>query len=202
MQELSPHAPAPVIVSGVGRCGTSMLMQILEASGALVVGGTLPLYEQPIDTHIAREVLSGKRETFSPASGDAVKVLCVFLNRLDTSRAFRFIWLVRDPLQQAASQAKMASMATGYRSDGHDLKEMARHNMRLTVEGLHFCQEGFGDGTKVYSRRFEWCIEHPGELVTDLVTFLGLVDPDTAAMCSVVKERPTGCLREIELDLS
>jgi len=202
LSELPQNVPPPVIVSGVGRCGTSMLMHILERSGALVVGGTLPLYEQPIDTHIAREVISGKRETFSPASGDAVKVLAPFLGRLDTSRAFRFIWLLRHPMQQAASQAKMAREVTGHVSTDAELKAMSSQNMRLGVEGLKHCQKGFGDGTTVYCRRFEWCIENPKALVADLVAFLGLGDVDTDLMAAVVKSRPVTCLSSIELILS
>jgi len=165
-----------------------MLMEMLEAGGVPVLG-ELPLYEQPIDSHVAREVMGGKRGIFDVDGGTAAKVLYPYLNRLDPKRAYDFIWLVRDPLQQAASQAKYAFRTAGIESDRQSLRKMAGDNMRLAIEGLRLCTE-FSDGSRCYSRRFEWCLAQPWALARDLAELFPL---DQVAAVTVVRKRDPEC---------
>lgn len=189
----------PTIVSGVGRCGTSMVMAMLEAGGANVLGAR-PLFEQTIDGHIGSEVVLGEKRPLVINPGYVVKILAPFLDRLDTNRAYRFIWLVRNPMQQAASQAKFAHATAGVETTAEQLREMTKHNAQLAQSGMKHCVTGFGDGTQVYARRFEWCLKQPHGLALDLIEFCEL--PGNASeMASVIRQRPSECAAGMEFPI-
>lgn len=198
MKRLESGMPdLPVIVSGVGRCGTSMVMAMLEAGG-FPVKGEAPLYEQPLDRFDkVKAELAAAEHWYNPLDGAATKMLFPYLSHLHSERAYKFIWLVRDPLQQAASQAKFAFATRGEQSDRAALRKMAGANMALGIEGLKKCREGFGDGSMCYSRRFEWCLAQPEALARDLMAFIGF-EADLDAMVAVVRERPGECANEME----
>ena len=187
----------PVVVSGVGRCGTSMIMAMLEAGG-MKVNGSAPLYGGVME--MADSVPAGKRGIFL---GDhtASKLLLPYLDALDPKSAYRFIWMVRDPIQQAMSQAKFAARTKGIDSDATALKQMADHNMKYAKIGLRRCQVGFGEGSTCYARRFEWCLENPGELADDLIEYLGLGKEMFHPMAAVVRKRPVECAEGMEFEV-
>lgn len=187
----------PVIVSGVGRCGTSMLMAMFEAGGFPVLGEP-PLYDQPMKRFVSiRDCLDEiSTHWYEPTEGAATKMLFPFLQNLKTERAYRFIWLVRDPLQQAASQAKFAFANGGPAAEREDLRRLARNNMGLAIEGLKI-HEKFADGSMMYSRRFEWCLGQPEQLARDLASYTE-ADLDLDAMVAVVRKRSGDCSTDLE----
>jgi hypothetical protein len=86
-------------VCGHGRCGSSMLMAMLDAGGLPPVPGSAPgSYELP---NLFAETLGAV-----PLDGYAIKLLdSVLYDPLPTAD-WRFIWLSRDYRQQARSQIK------------------------------------------------------------------------------------------------
>lgn len=101
------------IVAGFGRCGSSLVMQMLEAGG-MPVTGLWPGFE-------AREagvtVRGGtiSREWLATIPGHAIKVLDAQNGGIPQGFDYRIIWCDRDHTQQAKSQIKLASpfMPTG-----------------------------------------------------------------------------------------
>lgn len=106
-----PDQHVIVVVSGLPRSGTSMLMGMLSAGG-------MPLLvdeNRPADAHNPRgyfEYLPVKRmrsdATWMPlARGRAVKIISFLLPNLPTEESYRIVYLARDLDEVLASQAAM-----------------------------------------------------------------------------------------------
>lgn len=83
-------------VCGFGRCGSTMVMTMLVAGGATPGGSPTPPYEGDVEEMWARDL-----------TGTAVKLLdhpATF--GVPYAREWRFVWLDRDPFEQARSYAK------------------------------------------------------------------------------------------------
>src|SRR5271163_1780808 len=97
-----PNPLPPVVVTGFGRCGSSLVMQMLHAAG-FPVTGEYPSFE-------CEEYHFGG---VAPPAG-ASKIL-----NLDCEAPpggpYRWIWLDRNPAQQVKSQAKLLRELGGVR---------------------------------------------------------------------------------------
>lgn len=95
----------PIIVAGMGRCGTSLMMQMLHACGIRCLGHW-PSFEHPnaLEENFDNEWLGG-------LASCAVKILDPA--RLKVKRPFGslLIWIDRDAVQQARSQMKFLEAA-------------------------------------------------------------------------------------------
>ncbi|SFP62484.1 hypothetical protein [Sphingomonas rubra] len=98
---------ATIIVTGLGRCGTSLIMQML-AVGGLPMVGIYPDFESEAAEH---ERGAAPSLWLSRTAGRAVKVLDPHLVPPPAGGAYRAIWLTRDLDQQAASQIKLIGAA-------------------------------------------------------------------------------------------
>lgn len=97
--------PSPTIgVCGFGRCGSTMVMAMLDAGGVKPVAGSAPLsYELP-----GLEALEG-----CDLAGKTVKLLDGIQYYDLPEATWRFIWLDRDVKQQAKSFVKFGSAVLG-----------------------------------------------------------------------------------------
>jgi hypothetical protein len=91
------HNKPITIVAGFGRCGSSLVMQMLAAGGMPTPYSEFPAYE--ID--FARD-----KVLIQALYGGAIKVLDPHINRPPVGPVYRWIWLDRDPVEQAKSMAK------------------------------------------------------------------------------------------------
>lgn len=97
-----PHA---VGVCGFGRCGTTMVMGMLTAGGLPAAADAAHPWE-----------LTMQELRAVPLGGRAVKLLDIPRNAgLPPAPGWRFVWLDRDPVEQAKSQAKMMDVMLGHR---------------------------------------------------------------------------------------
>ena len=104
MSMTTPNDEKPIIlVCGFGRCGTSLMMQMLAAGGIPVVGGA-PGYEE--------EVPAGADAAYwlEHYAGRAIKVLDPQRERPPAGLNYKIIWLDRAFRQQALSQIKFIKM--------------------------------------------------------------------------------------------
>ena len=170
-------------------------MAMLEAGG-FHVAGSLPLYEQPINDYITQGLVDAERYDFDPENGTAYKVVIPFLQHLDARRAFRFIFCLRDPVQQALSQSKFSRLFFGNEVTPENLKAAVEQNMTLTQFGIKHCQEW--PGSQNMCRTFEKMIQEPAKWAYYLNDFAG-GGLDVGAMRAVVRERPVECSNDIEL---
>jgi hypothetical protein len=105
MPRAFPDCPR-VLVAGLGRCGTSLVMQMLAASGLSCLG-TFPDYEDPA---LLGPTAAVNAATLAPF--DAAKWLNPMLTPEPPGRAL-IVWLDRRPVEQARSQIKFLSLMTG-----------------------------------------------------------------------------------------
>jgi hypothetical protein len=115
---------APVlIIAGLGRCGSSLVMQMLAKAGVACVG-TFPDYEVEEVNHRAIDA-SWLREQ----AGRAVKILDPHVATVPAEVSGPVIWLDRNPREQARSQAKVARLMVG-------LPPASREHLRRWERGL------------------------------------------------------------------
>jgi hypothetical protein len=89
------------IVSGFGRCGSSLVMQMLAAGGMPTPYSSYPSYE-----------IERKTKMFmANLYGGALKVLDPHVSRPPKGGVYQFIWLDRDLNEQAKSMAKFIGAA-------------------------------------------------------------------------------------------
>lgn len=94
-------------VCGFGRCGSTMVMAMLNAGGCPPVAGSHS------GTFEVANVAAALQSPFA-LPGHAVKLLdAVLWDWLPSSPEWRFVWVDRDPTQQARSMVKFASLIMG-----------------------------------------------------------------------------------------
>lgn len=175
-----------VIVSGLGRCGTSLVMQMLSAGGLPCVG----LYPGFEDERAGAERVDAA--WLARMDGHAVKILDPQRSRPALPAHRYTLFLTRDHCQQAASQVKFCEMLLGIRTGragrrklqsflGSDEKA-ARIALKLAISPHR-------------EMRFEDIIRHPRQsaqrMAADLSAWWSL---DAGAMTACVRRRSTDCL--------
>ena len=186
-----------VVVAGFQRCGTSLAMRMLDVGG-------LPVYCDPgrRGTSYETDRITGLPEDtawLDDVEGRALKALEPGHFRLPKGRPYRFIWLDRDPREQARSAVKFMTILGGL--DPSQGKEARRGLARMYREerpNVVAMLRSYPDST-LTALRFEDLIRDPGGSASILcyavnTDELGIPPLDPSAMAAQVVERPTGCL--------
>ncbi|TDW63125.1 hypothetical protein EDF57_10680 [Novosphingobium sp. PhB55] len=183
-----------ILVTGLGRCGTSLVMQMLDAAGGPTIGA-FPAFEEP-----AEVALRAYPERWSKlAAGKAVKILNPHLNPPPAQGSYRTIYLSRDFAEQAKSTLKFAGAAAS-RADRRTMEVQLQTEHRQAHKAL--IQLGTG---MYFNLPFEDLITRPLECARDIASFVSArrevpLDPHVMAAC--VKPRDPACLPYLlELDL-
>lgn len=197
---MTPADHRITIVCGFGRCGTSMVMQMLVAAGMPPSGGQWPAFED--DRLLSQRI--GENMPILPLLTAlqppvALKILDPQLFAWPPVAQVRFIWIDRDPRQQALSQLKFISMIQGLEFGGRaGVRAMAaslrrdRPRARARIRRLG----------PLLTLQFEEILIRPAATAARIMDFIpGLTA--RADMARVVRtDRPAGCypgLLEVEL---
>jgi hypothetical protein len=193
--ELAPVETKPsIIVSGLGRCGSSLVMQMLQAAGVPCVGH-YPAFEEPEShpTSMTADWLEARR-------GEAFKILDPQLSNIHLNRLHAVvIFLQRDAGQQAASMAKFGRMVMGLHSDRRHIRRLADSFRR----DLPLARDKYA-GLPMLVLSFERLIVEPrfaAAAMAELLTTHGFTFNADAAV-NVVRMRSPDCypgLLEIDL---
>lgn len=179
-----PDRPS-VIVAGLGRCGSSLTMQMLAAGGYPVVG-EYPAFEPD-------SVRALRRQDNPPLyAGRAVKL--VFGSAWDWRTSHRdalVLYCVRDPDEQAKSQIKFASLMQEITPDLSSpmvrrMRKLLRKDDRRARDWL---RPRAGEWLDV---PFEDTINRPLAAAAGLAAFLG-GDLDVSAIANAVRMRTARC---------
>lgn len=176
-----------VLVAGLGRCGTSLAMQMLHAAG-LRCAGDWPSFEPP-------EMGIG---TVDPAwlsqwQGGAVKALNPHWARLPAGIFAVFVWLDRDPREQARSQIKFVRLMGGSPVGGPLRRETRRVETALRHDRARALR-AIGPRQPLLALRFEALLADPRRAAGAMAGFLApwfALDTDT--MAEAVRPRPAAC---------
>lgn len=187
---LRPH----IIVAGFARCGTTLTMHMLHAAGVACIGET-PGFE-------VREIsgMAVSRDFLFARFGHAFKLLDPHILTLPAGMPRTpVIWLDRNPVQQARSQAKFAHMVGG-------MPMANRDHLRRWAAGLKEDRpralRRFA-GWPVLTLQFEGLIEAPRNSAALIARFLnpwwhGL---DHEAMAAKVLPRSTDCQPGVDIEM-
>lgn len=194
----------PLVVAGLPRCGSSLVMSMLAAGGLDCVGAP-PGYEdssivhgRPIDPQI-----------YWGLGGWAIKVLDPHRNRLPTPSYQRdphvVIWLDRNPIEQVKSQVKFARAAglIHRQSSNDELKKMFRRARGLAVTDRHACMVALR-GARMLQVRFESLVLTPRIEAERIARFVAQHlgrNLDVAAMDARVIRRNPACADSLQIEL-
>jgi hypothetical protein len=101
-----------VVVSGLPRSGTSMMMKMLAEGGLPIVTDELRQADSDnpkgyFEFETVRQMSAGNVEWLADAGGKAVKVISALLEYLPVNYAYKIIFLEREIKEILASQGKM-----------------------------------------------------------------------------------------------
>src|SRR5215216_6221047 len=101
-----------IIVSGLPRSGTSMMMRMLAEGGLPILTDALrrPDDDNPngyLELEVVRQLKEGNIDWLKEANGKAVKIISGLLEYLPQEYQYKIIFMERDPNETLASQKKM-----------------------------------------------------------------------------------------------
>lgn len=178
-----------VLVAGFGRCGTSMVMRMLDSGGFPVhPKNGYPDYEDDIWFSGGVDL-----DWWRDKEGSAVKALepCRIAWPNSSDLDFKVIWLKRNPLEQARSQIKLLEVAVGHRIPNRRgaIKAFARENTLLGP--VRDWMKEIGAGTPL-DISFEDVLANPLGAARRFSEFIGSIDVEAAAD-QVVTARTAKC---------
>lgn len=124
-----PPGPAVIVVSGLPRSGTSMMMRMLEAGGIAPFsdGERAADIDNPEGYYEHRRVMDLERDPdrgwVRQARGRALKVISFLLRHLPDDNTYRIVYMRRNLDEVLASQDKMLDRL-GNEAPGADLEAM------------------------------------------------------------------------------
>lgn len=185
-----------VIVSGLGRCGSSLTMQMLAAGGLKALGAA-PGYE------VSQSMLGVLTPSWLTAQQDcAVKILDPHRLADDVLNlpGQSIIWLTRNLDEQAASQAKFLRLLAGVpvnRKGARGLRSLLREDTDRCHRLLNRLK------APVLRLTFEHLVTHPAGAAETIAAFLPDHGLDPHRMARAVVPRDTRCLPGLlELELT
>jgi tetratricopeptide (TPR) repeat protein len=173
---LPPLGDGVLIVSGLPRSGTSMLMQMLDAGGMPIL--TDKLHDADEDNpkgyfeHEAVKAMFRDQSWLTEAQGKALKVVVPLVCNLPRGCNYRVLLIERDYNEILASQAKMIARRGGSIDDTADRRErLHREYDRLTARAKSVL--GARADVTIMSVRYEGVIKDPGGTAELLNQFAG-----------------------------
>jgi len=166
------------LVAGFGRCGSSLVMQMIHSVGG-PTAGSYPMFE------------TGNRNICVP-DGFSVKILEPLVIGIPKGE-YRTVWMDRDATEQAKSEVKFL------RSMGASIDD---HYVDL-IAGLHRkerfdARERLSKYGEIMTISFERLLTQREE-VQRLAAFLNLDDVDT--MLAQIIPRPTECQADLNIEM-
>ena len=178
-----------VVVSGLPRSGTSLMMKMLQAAGVPVMTDGLrsPDEDNPegyLEWEAIRRV-AAEPELLRAAAGKAVKVISMLLPGLPVSHRYKVIFMNRPVAEVAASQAKMIERRGAKNAPSvsapDELERLLTAHRDQTLRGLRQtpCFE-------LLVVDYPELVRNPDESIAGILRFLG-GSLDAGAMARVVR---------------
>ena len=176
-----------IIVAGLGRCGTSLVMQMLAAACVPTIG-VYPAFEDDINMRLPD--LDAQREFYARCPGHAVKLIDPHLHAPPVGLDYRCIFLTRNTTQQARSILKMAGAPNDRKS-----RRAMETNVRRDTPRARAAIERIGSG-RFLQLGFEEIIHDPAMAASRIALWAGipLCVGTHDAMTACVRRRTAACL--------
>jgi predicted AlkP superfamily phosphohydrolase/phosphomutase/tetratricopeptide (TPR) repeat protein len=178
-----------VIVSGLPRSGTSLMMQMLQAGGMQVMtDGERQADEDNPEGYLEWEAikkLKTQPELMEQARGKVTKVISMLLPNLPRQYKYKLVFVLRPIEEIVASQKKMIARR-GTKGAELDPEQLTKSLTRHREEILKLIQNL---GMDMLPVRYHRILEDPDKVVERLVRFVGADRlPNAIAMSSAVRQ--------------
>jgi hypothetical protein len=181
------------LVCGFGRCGSSLVMQMLRAGG-MAVTGNWPAFEAEQANGAAFNAA-----WVSQQHGSAVKVLDIHRPEIALPAGqYRSIWLDRDPYQQALSHAKFVRIMFGLPMD----RAHRRRFERSLIEDRPAAIAALRNLGPVLCIRFETILARPLDAAADIAAFCELPAGAIHSMAATVLSRNSDATPDLAIELA
>ena len=177
-----------IVVSGLGRCGSSLVMQMLHAGGVPCVGSAPDFEDERAGVPISFATMEGW-------AGMAVKVLDP--HRMGLPGDVRVIWLDRDTREQARSQIKFLGVMLGLAGG----RAQTRSFERLLVQERPQAMRVIGN-RPLCVMTFEQLLANPSGSAAQLAAFVGHAGFNTDAAAKCVLPRSAKCHAGMDVEAS
>lgn len=181
-----------ILVAGFGRCGSTLVMHMLDRAGVPTIGRA-PDYElRPIQN-------AADCDWLATLGGHAVKLLTPAYRtvalRPNPIGVYRSIWLDRDPVEQARSQIKLIALSDPTlaldRSAARAMAQSLRRDRRRARAKLRAAGP-------MLSIRFEQLLTDPSGVARLIASHVARGDPDE--MAAAVLPRGPECQPDMRIE--
>lgn len=180
-----------IVVAGLGRCGTSLVMQMLAAAGVSTIG-TYPDFEDSLNMRLPD--LDAQREFWERCPGHAVKLIDPHLRQPPIGLDYRCIFLTRHPREQAKSMIKMAAMAAeAPLSSDRRARRAMEGRIRRDTSRARLAIERMGGG-RYLQLSFEEIIHDSLMAASRIALWVGVRGIEAERMARCVRRRTATCL--------
>lgn len=180
-----------LFVSGLSRCGTTLMMRMLDVGGISTFCDSKASYESGHCTFGAKIL------DLMPMVGNAaVKILDPIHYQWPGHLEAQMIWLRRDPIEQAKSQIKFLKMI-GVNIQKDRVRELADSIEPDTIEAQNFLSS---IGLYLLTVHFEDILSDPASIALGISEFLKRPDLDLQRMAAVVIKRGPECLPDLRIE--
>lgn len=135
-KNLQKTAATIIIVSGLPRSGTSMMMKVLEAGGVDIVTDNIRVADEDnpkgyYELEPVKALKEGDDDWITDAPGKAVKVISSLLEHLPSTYQYKIVFMRREIAEILASQKQML-IRRGETSEGDDsqMAEMFQEHLK------------------------------------------------------------------------
>jgi tetratricopeptide (TPR) repeat protein len=175
-EPLSPIGDAVLIVSGLPRSGTSMLMQMLDAGGMQILKDERRECDEDnprgyFELEAVKKMFR-ERQWLADARGKALKVVVPLVSHLPPGCEYRVVLIERDYDEILDSQAGMIARRGELIEESQERRDRLRSEYIRLVTQTKILLEGRAD-VKIVSVRHEDVIENPRAIAELLDHFAG-----------------------------
>lgn len=183
-----------ILVCGLGRCGTTLVMKMLYAAGVPVFADSLASFE-----HQAMRLPGDIDQVFPLFRGEAVKILDPFrwdFGAVPFPRDTMAIWVRRNYKEQAKSQQKFLKWCGVQSVSGQWWRDCQRVLPKETEESMAVL---LGHNIPTHIVQFEDILKDPLREATRIAVAIGR-PAGAAVMASVVIERSPQCAPDMAIE--
>ena len=185
-----------LVVAGLGRCGSTMVMHMLAAGGQPCVG-TAPAFE--VD-----EAMSIDRSWFNSLRGQAVKVLNPHEVGIPDDVPRRTIYLERRVEEQAKSICKLLSLVDGRPVPSARYRRLMQDSLKRdnkTAKAMLRLPTGPKNSGRLIVMQFEEILAFPHQAARQLSMMAMVGSFDVAAAAAIVQHRSPFCASDMAIEL-
>jgi hypothetical protein len=179
------YGPSIIVVSGLPRSGTSMMMKMLSAGGVELATDNIRTADEDnpkgyFELERVKELDKGEDNSWlGEYRGKVVKIISFLLRELPDEFHYKIIFMRRDFEEIIASQNKMLVRRGEPTDEANDEKMI--QNYRFHLRKVEAMLE-YGDNLSVIDINYRDVVDHPAEQAARVARFIGMkLDPHRMA---------------------